>query len=120
LQKIVRLVEDEVFHANFLNCSLESNFDERKKELNKIVFDILEIEQPGDFLVIKKPERVEDQVKKGSTLTKLPNILLPIFLLLRHFLIEVWSFFRKHPYVSQSIILTLVLFLVLLIFAPNQ
>ncbi len=122
LQKIVRLVEDEVFHANFLNSSLESNFDERRKELNKIVFDILEIEQPGDSLVIKGIERAEAQVKKGSILTKLPNITLPIFLLLRYFLIEVWSFFRKHPDASQLIILALVFLvsLILLLLLPNQ
>jgi predicted ATP-dependent endonuclease of OLD family len=116
LQKIVSLVEDEVFHAKFLNFSLESNFDERRKELNKIVFDILGIEQIGDRPPIKRIERVEAQVKKGSILTKLLNIIIPIFLLLRYLLIEVWSFFRKRPYISELIIGGLAIFLACLVF----
>ena len=124
LQKIVRLVEDDIFHANFLNSNVESNFDERRKELNKIVFDILGVEQPEDCRVIKRTEsvNVKAQGKKGSTLTKLPNIILPIFLLLRYFLIETWSFFRKNPIFYELLIGVSVMLLIiisLIHFFPN-
>ncbi len=96
LEKIIELVEDEVFYTKFLKPNLEVSFDERRTELNKIVFDILGIEQPENCLGIKRIERVEGQVKKGNTLTTLPDIRLSRFLLLRRRLVLARRVFREN------------------------
>ena len=116
LQEIVKLIEDEVFYANFLNFSLEISFDERRKELNKIVFDILRIEQPDNCLSIKRIERVEEHLKKDNTVATLPNIPPSVILLLRHYLLLVRNFAREYSSLFEGIIAGLIVLLVLVAF----
>ncbi len=121
LEKIVGLVEDEFFYTKFLNPELEINFDEKRKELNQIVFDILGIEQPENCRGIKRTERVERQLEKCNTLTTLPDIPLSRFLLLRRVLVLARRFSRKYWYWFPLIIF-LILYLVsriLELLSPN-
>jgi len=104
LEKIVSFVEDNLFYTKFLNPELEINFDEKRKELNQIVFDILGVEQLENYRSIKRTERVERQLEKGNTLTNSPDIPLSRFLLLRRLLVQALRFSRKYWYFFPSII----------------
>lgn len=105
LKKIIKLVEDEIFYANFLNQNVDISLNERRKELEEIVCKILEIEQPENSLSIKENIKVEKQVKEGDKLAAPLNSILFGILSLRSTLIRAWRVFKKHSFWLVPIII---------------
>ncbi|MBD1890781.1 TOPRIM nucleotidyl transferase/hydrolase domain-containing protein [Coleofasciculus sp. FACHB-SPT9] len=95
LEKLIELVEDEVFNTRFLNQTSEGSFQDRRKELDKIVLEILGLEQAENHQSLQKNKKLEIQVNKSNNLTGSVKIRSSIILLFRRILAQKWRIFRK-------------------------